>query len=726
MTVTLGNFFTSNGRTVLGGLGGSGLDTEGLINALAEAKAAPKLKLEDKVELNNNKVTAYGELRTLLATLKDAANFLRNPPGVGNAADNVFRYRSATVSSNTSVAASTYMSVAVEPGTSVQTYNISEISSLARAKKQRTGAIAVADANTSVVTSAHTPGFFKAGTVAINGEDLTLEAGDTLAEVAAKFNEISDATGISASIIQADTNDFRLVFTATEAGTDADFSLNVGSSAVPTDTDGVFSMISRTNLLTNGTFTSGITSWTDASLGTGAISGSNGEMVLDGDGSGGNEAFAQQAMATTIGQQYTVRATFADLASSAFIRIGTNADVSNPNNFDVEDYEVLADGTVSFTFTATATTTYLTINSDTNTDPLTVDDISVVASATTAVTDSQTASDAEFVIDGVSIVRNTNSITDVVEGVTFNLVAETPALTELEVDIVADDELPNSGVINFINAFNALRIFSAEQGLTNDDGTFAEESYLATDSLLKSALSTLANELSRKVEGAGTFTSLSELGIAFTNLPETEENPLTRNILTVNEDQLNSALAESFDSVEALFGFSFTSSNSKFAIFSRTNALDADSFTISADPGTETFEAVVDGDTYELTADSLGASGYALRGQEGTPLEGLVIIYGDTVAGSTTITVTQGIADRIYNFLDGILDEQDGSLTVQVDSIESTTQRYEDEMARIDEQVEKFREQLLRKFGALESVIANVNSLLNSLEAQDAARNSGS
>lgn len=726
MAVTLGNFFTSNGRTVLGGLGGSGLDTETLINSLADAKGAPKLKLEDKVTLNNNKISAYGQLRTLLATMKDAANFLRNPPGVGNAADNVFKYRTASVRSSTSVTASNYISVAVEPGTSVQTYNISEITSLARAKKQTTGSFAIASVNTSVVTSAAKPGFFKAGTVAVNGQSITLSAGDTLSEVAAKFNEVSGSTGIAASVIQAGASDFRLVFTATSSGTAADFDLNPPSGAVPADADGVFSMISRTNLLSNGTFDDNITGWTNASIGTGVISQNDGAMELAGGGAGGNEAFAQQAMTTEIGQQYTVTTTLAGLTSSAFIRIGTDADVSNPNNFDIEDHEVAADGTVSFTFTATSTTTYLSINSDANTDPFTVDDISVVANATSAITDVQAASDAKFVIDGVSITRSTNNITDVVQGVTFSLLAETPALTELEVDIVADNQLPSSGVINFINAFNALRIFSAQQGLTKDDGTFADESYLASDTLLKSTLNNLSSELSRAISGAGAFSSIGDLGISFTNLPETDDNPFTRNILTVNEDKLNTALASSFSSVEALFGFSFTSTNSKFAIYSRTNALNTSSFSLNVNPATNTYQATVDGEIYDLTPTSLGSSGYSLKGKAGTPLEGLTIIYGDTVAATSTINVTQGIADRIFNLTNNILDEQNGSLKSQIDSIENTNTRYETEMARIDEQVEKFRDQLLRKFGALESVLASVNSLLNSLDAQNAERYAGS
>jgi flagellar hook-associated protein 2 len=726
MAISLGNFFSSNGRTVLGGLGGSGLDTESLINSLTEAKALPKTKLQDKVDLNDKKVAAYGELRTLMTTLKDAANFLRNPPGFGNADDNVFKYRTATTTSNTAISASNYVTVAAEPGASVQTYNISEINSLARATKQRTGTFAIATADTSAVTSAFQPGFFKAGTVAVNGTSITLVAGDTLNQVASKFNDVKDDTGITASVIQAGENDFRLVFTATNSGTAAAFDLNVPSDAVPTDASGVFSMISRTNLLTNGTFASNITGWTNESLGTGTIAHSSGKLQLDGDGAGGNEAFARQAMTTVIGQQYTVRATLSDLTSSAYIRIGTGTDVNNASNYDIADHEVAADGTVSFTFTATSTTTQITFNSAANTSAIHVDDVSVVANATQAVTTTQTATDAEFVIDGVTVTRSSNSIADVVSGVTFNLLSETPALTELSVDIIADQSLPKSGIINFVNAFNALRIFAAEQGKTNDDGTFAEESFLANDALLKNTMNSISTELSRIVNNTGTLNTLATLGVTFTDLPESSGNPFTRNVLTIDEGKLDTALATSFSSVESLFGFGFTSSNSNLAIFSRTNALSTTEFTVTANTVTNTFTATVGDDEYTLTATSLGASGYSLSGVAGTPLEGLVMIYGSTTSGTADVTVAQGIADRIFNLADSVLDTQEGTLKSQVDSITSTNTRYEEEMKRIEEQVERFRESLLEKFGALESVLSSVNTLLNSLDAQQQARNNAS
>lgn len=720
MAITLGSFTTINDRNVLTGLSGSGLDGEGLITGLVAIKEIPKNNLQDRIDLNGNKVDAYGEFRTILTGLKDAVNFMRNPPGVQNDADNVFKYRSAALSSNTGVAASSYLSVAVEPGASVQNYSISEITSLARVTKQRTATFNIASADTSVTTAAATPGSFKAGTVTINGADITLEAGDTLNEVAAKFNDAKATTGIEASIIQQGTGQYTLSFTATASGTAAAFDLN-DPGTVTADPDGVLNFIGRTNLVSNGTFDSDITGTTDASLGTGSIAYDGiGALQLDGDGAGGNEAFAQQALTTEIGKTYTVTGTFASLASSAYIRVGSGSDVSLASNSDIADIEVAADGTASFTFVATGTTTYLTINSDTNTDPFTVDDLSVVDNSTQAVSNTQTATDASFVIDGVTITRDSNVITDVIDGVTFTLTQPTPALTTIDVNVAADTALPVSGVVNFINAFNSLRVFVAEQSATTEDGAFEEEAYLAAETLLRTLSSTLSTELSNSVTAAGSYNTLASVGITFADLPETSDTPFTRNILNIDEQAFTAALADSFDSVEKLFGFSSTTTNSNVAVFRSNNTVTASAFSLNIDPNTSTFEAVVDSVTYNLTATAT-STGYTLKGPAGSPLEGLTLIYASTEAGTADVTISQGIANRIFNVLDNLLDEQEGQLQLEIGAIEDSNTRLETEIERIDRQIDIYRELLITRFSALESLLSSLNTLLDSLDAQQLA-----
>ncbi len=591
-SIQLGNFFTSGGKTVLGGVGGSGLDTEGLIDGLTEAKRLPAVSLEDKVTINGKKTDALAEFRTLLSSVKDAAGFLRNPPGVGNQAQNAFAYTSVTVISNTSVDASNYLTVSSSPGVTPTTYNISEIDSIAAAKQQGTVDITITDADTAFVTASATANRWTAGTVTINGVNITLETGDTLNEVAAKFNANLDDLGFTTSVIKVSDGVYQLAFTANDTGTDADFDLNSG--------------------------------------------------------------------------------TFVTAGSAVFN---------------------------SFVFA-----------------------------------DRQTASDAVFTINGVEITRQSNSISDVFSGVTFNLKQETPALTTLTATVAADTSIVKNGIINFINAYNDLRIFSAKQIELGDDGQYVDDAVLSNNATFRNTVSSITSTLAQIVSGltSGDPSRLSDVGVTFADLPESADNPLVRNILDLNEGNLDSELADDFEAFRRVFEFDLETSNPNLRVFSRTNALDISAFTITFTGGatpsaTATYNngsgpVTIDLDVAAIEDNSTGdVLGYNLIGEDGTVLEGLHLIYAATSSATISVTATQGLADKIFNIADGVLDDE-GSLASELDSIEEANTRLEEQIARIDEQVERFRQQLLDKFAALEQAISRVNNLLASIDASNQTR----
>lgn len=588
--VQLGNFFSSNGKTVLGGVGGSGIDTKSLIEGLATAKRVPAVKLEDKVKVNESRTTALKEFQTLLSKLKDSANFLRNPPGVQNASDNVFEYTSATVASSTSVVASTYLSASAAPGATPQNYTINEITSVARAKKQTTGNFVIADTDTKVVYTTPGAGQFGAGTFTFKGKSITLADGDSLATVVSKFNQVSDDTGVTAGIVQVADGTYRISFTATSTGTDANFDFGAAGDAT---TD---SVTSGAALLSNITFTT-----------------------------------------------------------------------------------------------------------------------------------TQAASNAVFKVDNVEITRQTNSVADVIDGVTFNLNQIMPGGTTLDITVSADQQIAKNGVINFVNAYNDLKIFFSKQTQLDEDGTVSKDAVLNSDPVLRSTMNNVSAELSSIVDGlTGDYARLGDLGITFIDLPASADNPFTRNILTVDEGKLASALSTDFNAVRKVFEFSFTSNNADLTVFSRTNALNINDFTLNLNPATNTYEATYTKNsvttTIQLDGTALSGGGYTLKGRSGTVLEGLTMVYGGSTAATITVKATQGIGDAVFNIANETLKENTGSLAADLTSISDNTKRLNEEIAKIDEQIERYRNQLLDKFGSLEAAISKVNSLLEALDAQAKAR----
>ena len=134
--------------------------------------------------------------------------------------------------------------------------------------------------------------------------------------------------------------------------------------------DGYAGTISDADLITNGDFATDISGWTDQSIGTGSIAwNASGYMELTSTDIS-NRGKASQAITTVVGQSYQVTYTTinTELISVYIGNAAVNAGLGYKASFAVE--------TVSIQFTATATTTYITINGPTTAATSGIDDIS--------------------------------------------------------------------------------------------------------------------------------------------------------------------------------------------------------------------------------------------------------------------------------------------------------------------------------------------------------------
>lgn len=106
-------------------------------------------------------------------------------------------------------------------------------------------------------------------------------------------------------------------------------------------------------------------------------------------------------------------------------------------------------------------------------------------------------------------------------------------------------------------------------------------------------------------------------------------------------------------------------------------------------------------------------------------LGGMQVLY--TAAGDATVNVsmTQGVADRLFNALEQSLDDEDGIVAQEISSLDDRNTRLQDDIDRIDDMIETYRISLLEKFSALEAAIASVNNILQLLDAQAEARANG-
>ena len=344
------------------------------------------------------------------------------------------------------------------------------------------------------------------------------------------------------------------------------------------------------------------------------------------------------------------------------------------------------------------------------------------------------ATDASITIDGTTITRSDNSFNDVIDNLSFSLLSTTAVGETLTVSVQADTDLVKTAVTNFVDAYNAFRVFMSEQTEIGDDGTATEDAVLSGSSALRTISARINAEVTQIIDGitTGNYDRLADIGLSFEDYEGDAETQATTNILVIDEAKLTSAVTANFDQVRTLFEFDLTTNDPNVSVYERTNALDVTSITLNINRTSDVYEATYLDEnnisqTVSLAATSLSSGGLVLDGIDGTVLEGLQLIYSSNEdATGILVSFTQGIGDRIFNAIDSILDEDDGLLATEIDALTEVNSRYEEEIDRIDEIVERYRESLISQYSALEIAIAEADLILQSLSAQNDARLSAS
>ena len=244
-----------------------------------------------------------------------------------------------------------------------------------------------------------------------------------------------------------------------------------------------------------------------------------------------------------------------------------------------------------------------------------------------AFSQTQAASDAQFLINGASITKSSNVVDDVISGVSFTLrdLAASPVTLRVERDV---DSIVSS-VKEFVTAFNAVNTFISGQFSYN--AATKSAGVLAGDSTLRSVQSSLQNQLIQSVQNQ------------FTNLGVTGQIGLDFNrdgSLGLDETEFRDALAENFTAVAALFlgdgtpRGGVTPSDSRVLYNSKTAATQAG--------------------TYDVEITALAERATAIGNQIVTAL-----------SADESLTITYGSATAIVSLL------QDDTISMVLDKINS-------------------------------------------------------
>ena len=187
---------------------------------------------------------------------------------------------------------------------------------------------------------------------------------------------------------------------------------------------------------------------------------------------------------------------------------------------------IVAD-TLVITADNTGTANAITYGADPNSDLLNLD----VANAGVPQHQNQAPLDAQFTVNGLSVTRSSNdNLTDVISGVTLNLLAE----SSTKMTVGTDTQTIKEDINSFVEKFNAA--MTDIYGYIGDGGT------LQGDMLPDSILGAMRDRVTDYVQGLGTYTVLDQVGIT-----------ITGNTMTFDESKFDQAYADNPTEVKSLF-----------------------------------------------------------------------------------------------------------------------------------------------------------------------------
>jgi flagellar hook-associated protein 2 len=152
----------------------------------------------------------------------------------------------------------------------------------------------------------------------------------------------------------------------------------------------------------------------------------------------------------------------------------------------------------------------------------------------------QEAKDAEFTVNGISIKKSSNTVSDVINGVTFTLKDQTT--TPATLYVVKDLDAIVKGFNDFIATYNGIN--TGINGQFTYNSTTKKAGLLSGDSTLRSIQSTLQSQISQSVSNQFTSYGIAgQVGLEFNR----------DGSLSLDETKFRSALSSNFKSVAALF-----------------------------------------------------------------------------------------------------------------------------------------------------------------------------
>ena len=309
----------------------------------------------------------------------------------------------------------------------------------------------------------------------------------------------------------------------------------------------------------------------------------------------------------------------------------------------------------------------------------------------------QTSQAAEFSLDGISMTRDTNDITDVLTGVTFNLLQATTSGSTINISIEPDTSQITTAIESLVTNYNTFRDAVIAQQATASDGTADSSAVLFGDGTMRDIMDSLQNALNSTVGGL----TMADLGLSFNE----------KNELELDTSTLSNVLSTNLSGVTTLLSAQTKTSSSQLSVVNTGTSPQSFTLDLTVDSSGNLSSASVGGDSSLFTV-----SGTTILGAAGTAYAGMAFTYSGSTSQSITVTSTSGIATQLYQ-LSKTYSSTSGSLQTLITNLTDRDNDLQQKVDDIESAASAYQTQLQTQYANYQAAITSANNTLTYLKA---------
>ena len=303
----------------------------------------------------------------------------------------------------------------------------------------------------------------------------------------------------------------------------------------------------------------------------------------------------------------------------------------------------------------------------------------------------QYAKNASFTIDGVSVKKSSNTVSDVISGAALKLQSAGSGTISLSTDT---DSITNK-VSDFVDEYNEISLFLRDQLALDPESE--ETGVLFGNFAVQNLQQMLRSSISTEVTGiSGDYKFLSQIGIT------TESD----GSLILDTDDLSEALIDDIQNVSQLFSSKGTVTHSSVAYVGFTSDTEPGYYDLQVANGVPQLSN--SGATSFVNASGAG-NFWAGSSGDSTGLNFRISNLANGNYGQVWLSI--GVAEILNRQLENMVDSSlNGPLVTELDTITETVDDYNVTLLKQAERLLEFEESLKAKFSNLEIVLGRLNA----------------